>query len=205
MRLAGEDLGVTGAVLHVKGDWMEFSVSLGLRNWRHEGCPCPFCSSGRDDLYKLAPFDPLHSPWALTNHESYEDACEMAEHHVVIDKSQHSDLCALLEYDKRPSGSKGRALMADYPALMLNKHDRLCPDYITMDVAQFDHAFDDADVKFLSCCFWRPCDGTSAKWRNPLFDASIGITVDSLAIDLLHTVHLGLEKAIVQQFYGIVL
>ena len=191
---AGEH-GVVGTMVHLKGDWMEFSSHLGLSNWSHATCPCPFCTVEKPGMFDLAPFDPLHSPWEHLSHEHYEDACEMAECHVSMTRSQHRDLVALLAYSRSQRGNKGRCLLEAYPPLDLEKDDRLCPSLHLMDVAQFDYVFDDPGLVTYSCCFWRKGYTTRAKWCNVLFDPSIGITVDSLAIDILHTLHLGVGKS----------
>lgn len=57
-----------------------------------------------------------------------------------------------------------------------------------LDVALFDepHRFP------LRATFWRRHAETRVAFRNPLWDPSIGLTMERLAVDILHTVYLGL-------------
>ena len=40
---AGQPLGFKGAMVILKGDWAEFAVTLGFRNWAHHRFPCFKC------------------------------------------------------------------------------------------------------------------------------------------------------------------
>jgi len=191
---AAQKLGIVGAVVHIKGDWMKCSSIFGLPNWASKNCPCPFCKTDKAGLFSLPPFDPITSPWTTAHHEDYEAACAEAEIHVSVKRADHDKLLGLLEYDKREQGSRGRALIADYRALGLEAGDKLSPSSSLLDVADFDRAFADPSTTSVSVVFWRPSKATRARWRNPLFDPTIGITVDTLSIDMLHTVFWGSPK-----------
>jgi hypothetical protein len=78
-------------------------------------------------------------------------------------------------------------VICDFPELGLLKHDRLEPNALLEDVAAFD-SISEFPAKVL---FWRQSLETRARHRNPLWDASLGITLDSLMIDKLHTLYLG--------------
>eukprot|EP00969_Alexandrium_andersonii_P182659 8071208-Alexandrium_andersonii.AAC.1 len=45
---AGQPLGWRGALLFVKGDWAEFSHSLGFASWSHGTHPCLLCKTTRE-------------------------------------------------------------------------------------------------------------------------------------------------------------
>ena len=192
--VGGDDLGVTGAILHVKGDWMEFSSSLGLPNWATKIAPCPFCDVHKPGLYVLSPFNALSSPWSAVDYLVYEKACSDCEKIVTIGRADYLDILALLHYDRSKKGSRGRALLGDFPPLGLLKGDKLSPYGALNDVADFDQAFDDPLTLSITVCFWRPSLETRARWRNPIFNIAIGVTTDSLAIDTLHCLYLGIAK-----------
>ena len=192
--LGGSDLGVVGAFVHIKGDWMEFSTSLGLASWNSKHSPCPFCTIDRQNMYCLSPFNPLTSPWVAVKQEQYEEACAKAERIVTISKEQHKDLVALLHYDRRGGGGRGRCLLQDYGPLGLKKGDRLSPFETMMDVSDFEKVFEAPGKVEHKTCFWRTQEETRSRWRNPLFCAEIGLTTEILAIDLLHTLYLGVAK-----------
>lgn len=185
---AGKDLGFVGALLHLKGDWSEFSHTLGFADWSSKEFPCMFCTATRDSRFDLSGFSVVSSPWATVRQEDVEGACRRCEVWRVLSREQHATVRAALEYDKRRGGGSGRCLMVDIEHLQLFKGDRLEPHLGLPDVAMFD------SVSSWPCrtLFWRRSNQTRARHRNPLFDPAIGITLDSsLMVDKLHTLHLG--------------
>ena len=201
--VAGLDLPTPAAFVHIKGDWMEFSTSLGLPTWQSNQAPCPFCTVEKKDMFKLDPFDPKSSPWTHVSHKDYEESCKRAETVVEMDRGQHAEIVELLYYDKKKTkGNRGRCLLRDYPALDLKKGDRLSPWGPLNDVADFEDAFKGTRQKTYRACFWRTSEEYRARWRNPLFDEKLGITTDILAIDYLHTLYLGLAKITVWRRCG---
>ena len=193
--MANTELGLRAAVVQIKGDWMEFAASLGLPSWADKHHPCPFCMQPKAGLYIASPFDPLTTPWVNAQHAEYDQACVQCEHHVVLTKEHHNELLTLLEYDKRPKGARGRALIRPYPPLGLVAGDRLSIGADLSEIGEeFDTAFIDGTRTEFHVIFWRRRDETRARWRNLLFDATIGITVDILAIDILHAFYLGVAR-----------
>ena len=192
--VAGTSLGVRGALIHIKGDWMEFSSSLGLASWNAKIAPCPFCTVEKASLFVLSPFNPISSPWTVAKQDEYEEACSKAEHKVVMTRAQQREIVPLLQYTRKRDGGRGRCLAKGYEPLGLLKGDRLSPDENMHDVANFDTAFSDPAKINHTATFWRTSDETRTRWRNPLFAPEIGITTDILAIDLLHTLYLGVAK-----------
>ena len=108
-----------------------------------------------------------------------------------MDSDNHRAILGRLRYDKRlQGGSKGRALTEAVPGLPLRAGDRLEPSHSLPDVGKFD-ILSDADFP-KRVCFWRVSEETVCHhYRNPLFDESIGITMASITVDVLHTLHLG--------------
>jgi hypothetical protein len=184
---AGLPLTLRSAVVQVKGDWAEYAHSLGFPTWRHVDYPCLWCRCDRDTLYDWDDMVPGELPWQLTGAGEYESACSRCERHVVIGTAAVRDhVASLLFYDKRTAGSRGRALRSDVPGLSLLAGDRLEPSVGCPDVAAFERLPLPATV-----VFWRPSEETLAKHRNPLFNQFTGINIETLTVDTLHCLYLG--------------
>ena len=180
---------IEGAFLYCKADWAEFAHTLGLPNWSSLEHPCFACSVERDQLGMLGEMSAEGPPFSAKTQRHYDEACEMCEFHVTITRRQHAVIMGLLEYDKRPHGNHGRALAAPgMPELGLLPGDRLEPTADLVDVASFDK-LQNFPVTVL---FWRHNNETMTLHRNPLFEA---LPFDYLAVDVLHTLHLGVYKA----------
>ena len=129
--------------------------------------------------------------------EAWEESCVKCEKTITVESMEH--LCRLktsLKFDRRKQGRLGLTLTNNIPELGLTKHMRLEPSWIQMDIGQVFKQ-NTVPVQFT---FWTRALETKARHRNPLFDVAggfaIGLTILSLAADILHTVHLG----IMQQF-----
>lgn len=106
----------------------------------------------------------------------------------MLTKQHHSLLAAILHYDKRQNGGRGRCLTCDFPALNLSAGDRLDPSKGLDDVG----AFETLQVFPARIRFWRPSRTTLVHVHCPLWDPSIGLTpVAAIAIDMLHAYYLG--------------
>ena len=189
--LAGKRLSLVGAVCQVKGDWAEFSHTLGFPTWRSAENPCLFCRCDRDTLYSWDGTSPDSLPWDLIGEEDYERACRRCEVHVVVQSAAERDqIAAALYYDKRIQGSHGRALKKAFPSFRLQAGDRLEPSSGLPDVAGFESLTLPATV-----VFWRAERETLTKHRNPIFNPATGISVKTLCVDTLHCLYLGVFQA----------
>jgi hypothetical protein len=114
-------------------------------------------------------------------------ACRECEMWRTLTKNQHARVRAALKYNKGKEKGFGRTLAMDLPDLNLRRFDRLEPTLDLQDVQAFD------TISQFPCrvLFWRRTMETRSRHRNPLFDERIGITLDSLMVDKLHTLHLG--------------
>jgi hypothetical protein len=183
----GLALSLRGAVVQIKGDWAEYAHSLGFPTWRHTDYPCLWCRCDRETLYDWDDMVPGELPWMPNSADDYSDACSRAERHVVIRTAALRDrIASLLFYDKRVQGSHGRALRANLPHLGLLAGDRLEPSTGCPDVGAFEQLSLPATV-----LFWRPSEETIAKHRNPLFNPVTGVTLETLTVDTLHCLYLG--------------
>ena len=90
--------------------------------------------------------------WLENGYADYESACRRCCIDVLVpDESARSMIAEKLRYDKRPSGSRGRALTQDIPLFNLTRHDRLEPSTTLMDVGSFE-----AMPVPTTVVFWRP-------------------------------------------------
>lgn len=182
---SGQIFGFVGVLLQVKGDWSEFSHTLGLADWSSKLHPCLFCAATRADRFDAARFSRVDSRWRELDHRDFDEACARCERWVTITQEQHGRIKPLLQYN---TGGAGRSLLQDIPELGLLRHDRLEPHSGLEDVA----AFDKLSAFPARVLFWRRAEETRARHRNPLWEPALGVSVcDSLMIDTLHTLYLG--------------
>ena len=191
---SGVQMGTRAIVIYIKGDWAEYSNTLGLPAWTDSLRPCFQCVACGPEMHVPHGNSPVGLRWACNREEDYGQACARCEIQVPL---THANRDAIIEdgglrYDKRADGSKGRALSRDLPALGLRANDRLEPSRWLVDVGQLADA---EPVEGATLTFWRPSSETLARHRNPLFSAETGITpARCLTIDVLHCVHLGVMK-----------
>ena len=130
----------------------------------------------------------LSLPWGDKDQAAYDRACERAEILVTVHGSDELNrILDLLIYDKRKSGFAGRVLTSDMPEFLLNKNDRLEPAAPYFDIA----AVDTWATFPLRLVFWRTSMQGMVKRRSPLFHPETYFTMACLAVDELHTMHLG--------------
>lgn len=185
---AGGDMSVRACVVYLKADWAEFSKTLGLTSWASTLFPCPFCKKTQAELHSIVGLNPTHTTWPLLTHDDLERATRACEIDVVlVSESQHKEVLAALQYNRDKNGPRGRALVRDLPSLGLRAGDRLEQSSSLWALADFDEARDFP----LRARFWRRGAETRTAFRNPLWDESIGLSHDILAIDILHTLYLG--------------
>lgn len=189
--VAGEALGFRAACVIVKGDWAEFASTLAFRAWNHHAHPCFRCCATGGPAGNIAShsgLSVLSEPWPQKGMDELEAACDRCEVVVMINsRPELTMLLAALYFDKRKSGSCGRALKRDLPALNLRRHDRLEPTRGVPDVCAVD-----GTTNFpLRLVFWRPSEESLARHRCPMFSRRSGILPSLLCVDELHTMHLG--------------
>ncbi len=115
--------------------------------------------------------------------------CTLALRVFVADQRTQALIAGLLDYDRKRNGSRGRALTGDMPLLGLRAGDRLEPSLDLTDVSQFEKL-----VPPFLVLFWRPANESMAKHRCPVFSIP-GVSVVSIALDMLHCLNLGVFKA----------
>ena len=182
-----------GAVVYIKGDWQEFSKTMAIPTWQSLTNPCFACWATKDELYSVGDLSALQSPQERKDANHYDAACANCERQVLVgDVHTHALIVSRLIYDKRDAGNQGRVLSAPLPQLGLVAGDRLEPSDVVPDVGAFEGLASRLPV---TVTFWRRQNNTAAVHRNPLFNARTGLSVQNLAIDVLHTLHLGVFKS----------
>ena len=149
------------------------------------------CISDRGELQQLLDFSTTQSPCEERDADAYETACSQCGKLVeIIDARVQRIVVASLIFVKRKGGFRGRALERDVPELSLLRGDRLAPNHFLRDVGRFEEL-----VPPFHALFWRHSNKTFCNQRNPLFSPSTNINVTTLALDVLHCLHLGVYKA----------
>ena len=191
--IADAALGWRAIILHIKCDMMEYVTSFGFPSWSTSKAPCPLCYCNHDNWGDIAGISPLTAPWPLKAFADYAGACDQCEHPILVKcPSLFRFVRANLRYDKKAGGSRGRALMADVPALGLRKGDRLEPWSGMHDVGEIDIMDPQSACRLL---FWRRSAETHVRHRNPIFSEETGILPECvLVVDWLHTLSLGVYK-----------
>ena len=181
---------IKGAVVIIKGDWMEYSASLALPFWSSVMHPCFCCHATQDQLRLLGNFSALSSPFVEKTALEYERSCVACEKWVTIQNiGQHQLILGALFFDKRKHGGKGRCLCRDIEELGLLQGDRLEPCSTLRNIGMYENLT-------LPCrvLFWRPRAQTMSTRRCPLFCPEYGVSIETLTIDPLHCLHLGVYK-----------
>jgi hypothetical protein len=188
---AMQKMPMRAACLYVKGDWAEFTATLGLPSWNSGVRPCYTCNSFGADMYVGAGNEVGCLRWRINAVADYDSACERCEIRVLISTpAQQKSVVDVLRYDKRKEGVRGRALTQGLPELGLRLDDRLEPSDPVPDVGLFD----ECAVPF-QATFWRCSEESLTRHRNPLFAAAeTGLSVARLCVDTLHCLYLGVMK-----------
>jgi hypothetical protein len=186
----GTPLGAASAIIHSKGDWSEYAHTYGFLPWSHKLHPCLFCWCDRSTLYKVEGLSPFETPHRLVQQHEYDAACSACEVWAIITSMAGlMVILGALRFDKRKTGG-GRILECDLPEFGLLANDRLEPHPGLWDVGAFD-----ARIKLPArVLFWRSSRNTITKHRCPLFSSTLGITIMSLVIDILHALNLGVYQ-----------
>ena len=168
------------ALLFIKGDWAEIANTCALSSWASKIRPCFKCNAFRRIMYEFA------RQFLQTTSFMYDKSCTRAEILVTIaDAAERDDLLCYLKYFKgRARG--GRIVKQNANRWSLKMFDTLEPSTQLMDISTLEYvtAFP------LTIVFWRRSLATICKHRNPLLEGRH----ECLAIDAMHTLHLGVWK-----------
>jgi hypothetical protein len=172
-RLAGTPLGFHGALLHVKGDWAEFAHTLGFADWNSELFCCLFCKATRANRYDIA--GSLTTTWnGLVVGVNSGGPC-LGQ--TMLGYEQTSTTTALV-HSAEPSSLTCRSCNCWKTTVLSPIRGSW-----TLQCSTKSYSFLEAEF----------CSGESlenrSRHRNPIFDPNIGITLDSLMVDKLHTLH----------------
>jgi hypothetical protein len=180
------------ALIHIKGDWAEIVHCFGFCSWSSVLNPCWCCWASKDQLPDVRNTSVCDGPCPEKSPADYELACSSCEKLVTVANAlQQASLIGLLLYDQRrgSAAGRGRCLRGNYDPLALRQGDRLEPSSWLTDVGGFEHLEPPFQV-----VFWRSQNEPICKHRCEVFSIP-GVTLLSLAIDILHTLHLGVYKS----------
>ena len=204
--LAGAALGFTGVCLFIKGDWVELSTTLGMPTWKDELAPCLCCHCPKtEQFYNFRNFLADSMTWDEALPNEYEEACRKCEKKIMLgNEHEWRAFRNNLIYDKGRQGVRGLVLKEDFPNMGLLKDDRVEPSWDLMDTAEV-LTRPKAAAYPLRVTLWRRSDETRSRHRNPLFDSPgrtvIGLNTSSLALDVLHTIHLGIAQFCILEIF----
>jgi hypothetical protein len=136
--------------------------------------------------------------WRENEEGDYDDSCTRCEIIVSMDAAEHTIINGLLDDDRRLTGSLGRALLQNalVGGVQLLKGDRLEPSAAVPSIESFSKV---VVFPLDGVVFWRRSHEIMTRHRNPLVDATIGITPKRcLCVDTLHAFYLGFLKALLQ-------
>lgn len=186
--LAGTPMPCKFAVIYVKGDWAEFSHTLGYASWNDGVRPCFACTAHGPDMHIVSGNSPEGLRWHTDGPGDVDKACTACEIRVHVNTVGMRDrIAGKLRYDKRPGGALGRALCVDLPEYGLHTDDRLEPSRTLADVGTFD----EATVPII-VTFWRRSNERQCRHRCRIFRGDLGTDpAHVLALDTLHTLYLG--------------
>lgn len=191
--MAGKNLHFRACLCQIRCDWAEISGTLGFSSWASMK-PCFLCDCGLHTmLERLRECSAMSTPWPLRDMATYEATCSACEIIVQLTQPQWRRVLTALYNDRRKDGSRGLALMYDLPDLGLLENDRLTPSKTLPNPAELGSVTQWP----VTVTFWRKSMETWVRYRNPLMDVDMGITLVIFVADILHTMSLGVYKSFV--------
>lgn len=164
--LAGMEC-VREALVHIKNDMMELVTSFGFASWASAAAPCIFGHAGLDNLYNFAGFRPTSSPFALKAQQDTEAAATGCEHWVWVTPELFAESLPCMFYVKRADGARGRALRFTVPSGTVTANERLEPNRLLPDVADFERQRFPCWALFLEKGIRNICPPPSSVIRQP--------------------------------------
>ena len=156
--LKGKSLGAKFVIIFLKGDWAEFSSTLGFPTFAHTYFSCPLCCAPREGLHCRDEWHRRSMPYEKRTHVMMDMACTAAEINVSINNAhEHSMIRRNLRYSREAGKKKdlfGRCLSSvegiDFAPLAVG--DRLEPSRSCTDIGS---SFDNCKDYPLHVTFWR--------------------------------------------------
>ena len=187
------------AVLYIKGDWVEYSISLGMPTHNETSRPCFGCNCNKQNMHEVADLGPTQEVHRANKEEDYFQAVARCEIEVeILNVNMRNKIWQTLHFYKDRNHPRGFALKEDLPRYNLRKDDRLEPSEHLRNIGNF-RTIEGFPKKVI---FWRKSLDTISRRRNPIWNLQTGVTpARSLTSDLLHAMNLGVIKG----FNGITL
>ncbi len=171
-----------GALIEMRADLLEFVGAAGFKTWANNLNPCFCCGAAKSELFAF-PTSMKRSRWAPRDSTAYDQMVRNSTARVeIIERRVLKLLQRKMAFD---FDAGGLALTADFPLLGLKKGWRLIEEDSVADV----HALDSIEMPATFCFFDKNC-GMGLNHVCPLFRVK-GFTIESLALDCMHVVDLG--------------
>jgi hypothetical protein len=101
----GEPLagGLSGALLEMRADLLEFVGACGFKTWANNSSPCFCCDCSKDDLFKF-PANIATSTWVPRDAAMYNRMVQNSLKTRIVGERQFRDLRGELSFDGRHGG-----------------------------------------------------------------------------------------------------
>lgn len=199
--IGGKALNLKAVLCYVKGDWAEFQHSFGLAPWSSIYHACPCCTAPLDSFNLVYPgfLTRQGLPFMDRPNESYAQCCRTCERGISITtEDERTSLMDLLMFRQSSAKRHGGLVVVResvaWPSL--REGDALVPSVELLDIRDLR-----SKSLPLNVIFWRSHrdeQGRSIDWlssRSPVFSELLGTDPGRhLALDILHTVHLGVAN-----------
>lgn len=132
---SADPLNGRGCVIYIKGDWAEYASTFGIPPWNDGLRPCFACNASGAELHVFEGCGSNAFAFRENGEDDYDQSCSRCEILVMLDGAAHKSILTegVLHYDRRSSGSHGRALLNAVPSLGLLPGDRLEPTRFLRD------------------------------------------------------------------------
>ena len=138
--MAGTPLAHRCCILHLRGDWAEFTERFGYPAHSSNTRPCFCCSVDRSSMFSPVGISLASAPWYTNTDDDYEVSCRSCEVTVHVTEELHPKIRRALHFDKRASATagRGRSMASSLPEAGLLAGDRLEVTAQLPDTAMFD-------------------------------------------------------------------
>ena len=145
----------------------------------------------------MSVFSPMGVVSPARSMVDYMRSCVQCETRMVLTPAQIRQLRPCMYFDRRRTadGTHGRSISRDFPDLGLLRNSRLEPSATHPDIHNFSAEHGDRHT-----IWWRRKQESGVRRRNPLFSSESGVSIDSIAVDWLHTLSLGVFQHLLGAF-----
>ena len=172
--LKGKPIAVRGCIDFLKGDWSEYTNTLGMPAHCDSLRPCFACNCSSLNMYDVEGLSMDNAPWRLNGDDDYFAACGACEN------TPHIDGPAMLEeVVGNTTFDRNRRI-----------GNRVEPSAALPDIGKLENLQPPATT-----VVWRPACETMTRHRNMVFHPAYSLIPSKcLIIDTLHCIYLGIMQ-----------